>query len=294
MFINNFMSEQLIYSVQKQLIELTNIKFSIKYIETYICPIFEYIISSKKKKFLIAGSQGIGKSTLLYILEKNLKIIYNKEILSLSLDDYYLTKKQRVSLSKKIHPLLITRGVPGTHDIKKLLKHVRCFERSIYPINIPIFDKLNDDRLTKVKKIKTKADILILEGWCCASPAVPNSFLKKNINQIEKIFDRDLRWRNYYNHQLQNQYARLFKKFEKVIYLKVPSFSYIQNWRLKQEKMMKTRNNHIDAMDRKQILEFILHYEKITKWMMKVLPSKANLTINVDKNQKIKKILFKK
>ena len=95
MFINNFMSEQLIYSVQKQLIELTNIKFSIKYIETYIFPIFEYIISSKKKKFLIAGSQGIGKSTLLYILEKNLKIIYNKEILSLSLDDYYLTKKTK-------------------------------------------------------------------------------------------------------------------------------------------------------------------------------------------------------
>jgi len=47
-------------------------------------------------------------------------------------------------------------------------------------------------------------------------------------------------------------------------------------------------------MGKKQILEFIQHYEKITKWMMKVLPSKANLTINVDKNQKIKKILFKK
>jgi len=88
------MPEQLIYSVQKQLIELTNIKFSIRYIETYICPIFEYIISSKKNKILIAGSQGIGKSTLLHILEKNLKNIYNKQILSLSLDDYYLTKKR--------------------------------------------------------------------------------------------------------------------------------------------------------------------------------------------------------
>ena len=288
------MHEQHIYFLQKQLIELTNIKFSIKYIETYICPIFKYIISSKKKKFLIAGSQGIGKSTLLYILKKNLKTIYNKEILSLSLDDYYLTKKQRISLSKKIHPLLLTRGVPGTHDIKKLLKHVRCFERSIYPINIPIFDKINDDRLTKVKKIKTKAEILILEGWCCGSPAVPNSFLKKNINHIEKIFDEDLRWRNYYNHQLQNQYAKLFKLFDKVIYLKAPSFSHIQNWRLKQEKMMVTRNNDFGAMDKNQIFEFIQHYEKITKWMMKVLPSKANITINVDKNQKIKKLLFKK
>jgi len=294
MFIKNFMPEQLIYSVQKQLIELTNIKFSIKYIETYIYPIFEYIISSKKKKFLIAGSQGIGKSTLLYILEKNLKDIYNKQILSLSLDDYYLTKKQRVSLSKKIHPLLLTRGVPGTHDTKKLLKHVKCFERSNYPINIPIFDKINDDRSTKLKKIKSKADILILEGWCCASPALSPSFLKKNINQIEKMLDKDLIWRNYYNHQLENQYAKLFKLFDKVIYLKAPSFSHIQNWRLKQEKMMVTRNNDFGAMDKNQIFEFIQHYEKITKWMMQVLPSKANLTINVDKNQKIKKILFKK
>ena len=103
------MPDEIIYSVQKQLIELTNVKFSIKYIETYICPIFEYIISSKKNKILIAGSQGIGKSTLLHILEKNLNNIFNKQILSLSLDDYYLTKKQRVSLSKKIRlmPVLL-------------------------------------------------------------------------------------------------------------------------------------------------------------------------------------------
>ena len=80
--------------------------------------------------------------TVLCNARLDLKIIYNKEILSLSLDDYYLTKKQRVSLSKKIHPLLLTRGVPGTHDTKKLLKHVKCFERSNYPINIPIFDKI--------------------------------------------------------------------------------------------------------------------------------------------------------
>ena len=45
------MHKQLIFSVQKQLTELTNKKFSKKYIETYLCPIFEYIISSNKKKF---------------------------------------------------------------------------------------------------------------------------------------------------------------------------------------------------------------------------------------------------
>jgi len=288
------MPEQLIYSVQQQLIKLTDIKFSKKYIRNYICPIFEYIISSKKKKFIISGSQGIGKSTLLHVIQKSLQIIYDKKILSLSLDDYYLTKKQRISLSKKIHPLLLTRGVPGTHDTKKLLKHVKCFEESIYPIDIPIFNKIFDDRSIKLKKIKTKADILILEGWCCASPPIPTSFLKKNINQIEKNLDKDLTWRNYYNHQLQNQYAKLFKRFDEIIYLKAPSFSYIQKWRLKQEKKMGARNNYFGTMKKRQIYEFIQYYEKITKWMMQVLPSKANLTINVDKNQKINKIYLKK
>ena len=58
--------------------------------------------------------------------------------------------------------------------------------------------------------------------------------------------------------------------------------------------MMITEKNHPDAMDKKQIFEFIQHYEKITKWMMQVLPFKANITISVDKKQKIKKISLKK
>lgn len=61
------MHELLIYSIQQQLIQFTNTKFSKKYIETYICPTFEYIISSEKKNFLISGSQGIGKSTLMRV-----------------------------------------------------------------------------------------------------------------------------------------------------------------------------------------------------------------------------------
>ena len=43
-------------------------------------------------------------------------------------------------------------------------------------------------------------------------------------------------------------------------------------------------------MNKKDITEFIQHYEKITKWMMKVLPDKADVTVYVNNNQKIKKI----
>ena len=43
-------------------------------------------------------------------------------------------------------------------------------------------------------------------------------------------------------------------------------------------------------MSNNEINEFIQHYQKITTWMMKSLPYKANILIDIDKNQKIKKI----
>lgn len=287
------MSDQFINSIQEQLLELTNKKFSKIYIQNYICPIFEYIISSNKKKFLISGAQGIGKSTLLKILEKNLKIFYNKKILSLSLDNYYLTKKQRIILSKKIHPLLLTRGVPGTHDTTTLLRNIKKFEQSKYPIKLPIFNKLTDDQSKKFKLAKSASDILLLEGWCCGCPPLLNSYLFQNINSLEKEKDRNKEWRKFYNKKLKKQYAQIFNRFEAKFYLKPPSFSYIANWRLKQEKMMRSRNKNGKAMDKKEILEFISYYEKITKWMMKKMPYMAELTIEVDTNQKIKKIKIK-
>jgi Predicted kinase len=78
------MKDKIVNTIQKQLLELTNYKFSKKYIVSYIIPILDYIVFSNKKKFIIAGSQGIGKSTLLYILEKNIKLYYNKNVLTLS------------------------------------------------------------------------------------------------------------------------------------------------------------------------------------------------------------------
>ena len=291
---NIFMSQKLIISIQEQLLELTHKNFSLKYIERCLIPIFEYINNSKKKKFLISGSQGIGKSTLVEILKKNFKIFYQKKILILSLDDYYLKKNQRLNLSKNKHPLLSTRGVPGTHDIKKLRKDINSFDKSKYPINIPIFDKLTDDRLTKTQKVNSHTDILILEGWCCGCPPISRNFLYKNINKLEKEKDTKKIWRDYFNRELKNDYYQLFAKFDKLIYLEPPSFSYILNWRLKQEKMLARKNNSDASMNKNEIAEFISHYEKITKWMMKILPAKANICIKIDRNQKIIKLKINK
>ena len=277
-------------SIQKQLFDLTNKKFSIEYIKNYILPIIHYVVFSKKNKFIISGSQGIGKSTLLKILEKNIQLFFNKKVITLSLDNYYLSKLKRKELAKKIHPLLITRGVPGTHNIKELIKAIKNFDNSYYPYCLPIFDKLKDDVSKKNIKINFKADILILEGWCCGSTPIKKKYLHRNINKLEKNFDEKKIWRNYYNEMLKDDYYRLFSLFDKIIYLKTPSFKYVLNWRIKQEKMMKKNNNKI--MTKNEMQKFILHYEKLTKWMMKTLPNNANLVVHIDNNQKIKKIIY--
>ena len=77
-------------------------------------------------------------------------------------------------------------------------------------------------------------------------------------------------------------------------FFKAPSFTYILNWKLKQERMNKSNSKLQKKMNKKNIIYFIQHYEKITKWMFKTLIKKANIVIKVNKNQKIYSIFYKK
>ena len=69
---------------------------------------------------MIAGSQGSGKSSLSKLISFYLKKYCSKNSVIISLDDFYLSKNSRIKLSKKIHSLFITRGVPGTHVLEEI------------------------------------------------------------------------------------------------------------------------------------------------------------------------------
>ena len=285
------MQKDIINYTQGLLFKYIGKKFTKIYIEKNILPIITYINNSKKKKFLISGSQGVGKSTLVLILKSVIEDMYNKKIMSISIDDYYLSKKKRLQLSKKIHPLLKTRGVPGTHDLDKLRKHINQFNKKKFPITIPIFDKLSDD-ITKKKKTFSKADILLLEGWCCGCLPINNKYLWKNINKLESDLDKNNIWRNFYNEKLQNDYKKIFKLFDLKIYMQPPSFKYVYKWRADQERKGLSKSVNKKYMNKKQLDRFIQHYEKITKWMVKSMPAEADMLIKVNKNQMVKKIIY--
>ena len=66
------------------------------------------------------GAQGSGKSTLSELLAELLPKFFDVDCHVLSIDDFYLSKAQRRKLGAAVHPLLATRGVPGTHDCPRL------------------------------------------------------------------------------------------------------------------------------------------------------------------------------
>ena len=52
--------------------------------------------------------------------------------------------------------------MPGTHATEKIIKTLQLFDKKKYPIKIPKFDKLNDDRLPFSQIITSKKNIIFL------------------------------------------------------------------------------------------------------------------------------------
>ncbi len=272
----------------------------IKKLNTFYLPLSEWIytVYKKEKKIKIiglSGGQGAGKSTITGILKFILKKKYGLDICVFSIDDFYKTKIERMKMSKRIHPLFITRGVPGTHDLSLLNKIIKKLKKNKFrTVLIPKFDKSIDDRSKKNKwqKIKKKPHLIIFEGWCVGARHQKNDDLEKSMNQIERKNDTDFTWRKTVNYQLKHKYKKIFKKIDKLIYLKAPSFKDIFKWRLLQEQKMKLTSKSKKIMSKSQVKEFIMFYERITRHMMKDYSKISDLTIFLDKNHRSTKMKF--
>ena len=61
-----------------------------------------------------------------------------------------------------------------------------------------------------------------------------------------------------------------------------------------QEKKLRITGKGNKTMSDKQIKNFVMYYERITKNMLKTLPKTADILINIDKKHRLKSIKFKK
>ena len=241
----------------------------------------------------LTGGQGSGKSTISNILKIVLKEYFNLETIIFSIDDFYKTFKDRKKMSKKISPLFLTRGVPGTHETKLLYNCIKSLKKKDFKkITIPKFDKSIDDRLPKNKwqKIEKKPNIVIFEGWCVGAKPQKNKDLLVPINTLEKVNDKKKIWRTRVNQELKDQYKKIFNLIDVSIFLKVPSFKHIYKWRLLQEKKLKAVSRGKKIMNSKQIKKFIMFYERLTKHMLKNLSHQSDILIKIDEKHKLKSL----
>lgn len=234
----------------------------------------------------LAGAQGSGKSTLAAGIARGLQAD-GLAAAAVSLDDFYRPRRDRLALATRIHPLLATRGVPGSHDVP-LLMHALCQVRAGQPVALPRFDKLADDRLAPQHwQPPARIDVLVLEGWCIGARAQPAALLHDPVNGLEADEDPAAVWRAHANQALAGAYQRLWNRLDALAFLAAPDWETVPRWRAEQEASL-ARATGRTGMDAAAITRFCAHYERLTRWQLATTPLHAGLTLHLDAARRVR------
>jgi D-glycerate 3-kinase len=256
-----------------------------KIAERYYIPLAEEIKTHQNSAgdtYLVGinGSQGSGKSTLSDFLKDYLVETYGMNVVVMSLDDFYFSQLERQIVAADVHPLFLTRGVPGTHNMRQAKTVINAINHQ-QPTTIPRFNKATDNPhpISSWTKVSSKVDVMIYEGWCWGVDPQTSKQLKLPINALEAIEDEQAVWRNHVNLQLSLHYKPLYSLMDKWVMLKASSFEDVYAWRLEQELKLNaaiTNEEKSGIMDEQQIQRFIQHYQRLTEHALKTLPNSCD------------------
>jgi D-glycerate 3-kinase len=232
----------------------------------------------------INGAQGTGKSTFAACVA-GLLAHQGVRALVLSIDDLYYPLAIREELGRNVHPLLRTRGVPGTHDMAlglRIFEFARNHHDSGSSLIVPHFDKGADDRDGEGTPFPEEGvDVVLFEGWCVGAKPQPCEALEPACNDLERHHDAGGHWRTHVNRALSSEYAEVFSRLDYLIMLKPPDFDAVYRWRGEQEEKLRLRleregRTDARAMNDEELTFFISHYERLTRWMFDEMPERAD------------------
>ena len=245
------------------------------------------------------GCQGSGKSTLADYFGTSLNAEYGLNVAVLSLDDFYYSQQQRKELADQIHPLLATRGVPGTHDINlaiNTLDRLCAGPTNEDPVALPRFNKFNDNPHPEREwpVINQHLDVIVLEGWCLGAQPQPTNALIYPVNKLEATQDKQGIWRSYVNQQLKQNYQAFFNRIDFWLMLKAPDFNHVHQWRLEQESKMEQLQYDLSVditvdkiMTSNEVKQFIAYFQRITEHCLSNLPTRCDWVFQLDDKRHI-------
>ena len=236
----------------------------------------------------LSGLQGSGKSTLAKALKAEAETRgWPTEVLSL--DDFYYSRSDREVLAQQIHPLLRTRGVPGTHEIELLLSVLAALPQASdkLPVSWPRFDKGRDTRIppSRWPKVVRPPKLVVVEGWALGIRPQLQSALLNPVNELERSEDPDGSWRHWVNKQLRG-YQPLWRKFDALIELQAPNWDVVRQWRGEQEEELLARHAPL-AMDAAAMQRFLAHFERLSRHALATLPELADSCVEYDEQRHV-------
>lgn len=228
------------------------------------------------------GAPGSGKSTLAALLCMLLSRTQGLRAARLSLDDLCLSGRGRQRRAEAVHPLLATRGVPGTHDTglgQQLLEALR----EGAPVSLPRFDESRDERFPVARwpRAPEHCDVVIFEGCCVGARPQPAHMLQEPLNELERLEDPEGAWRWYVNRELGGPYQRLFAQLDLLVMLRPPGFDQVYRWREAQEERLRQQGAPA-VVSPDEVRRFVMHFERLIRFCWTEMPARADAVIDLD------------
>ncbi|RAQ51120.1 uridine/cytidine kinase [Aspergillus flavus] len=225
------------------------------------------------------GVQGAGKTVLVSTLQSTLRSPpYSLPVITLSLDDLYLTHEEQVNLAKShpANPLLQHRGQPGTHDLP-LAKEVFESLRAGRATAIPQYDKSayagQGDRVPESQweivngEGQEKIKVVIFEGWCVGFRALDDQLLREKwdaavLRKEKGDYDGRLGYVPFEAAKAVNDalkdYDLITDQLDALIHIDAQDLHFVYDWRQEQERTLLAAKG--TGMTPEQVTHFVNGY----------------------------------
>lgn len=231
----------------------------------------------------VVGAQGSGKTTLARAAAARFGAA------QISIDDVYLTRAEREALARDLHPLFVTRGPPGTHDLALLRRLIDALSTAApgETTLVPDFDKRGDDRLPKDRwrPFSGRPSAILIDAWCLGAPTPDAGEAAGPLNALEGEGDPDGRWRAAVETFVAGPYAAFARSLDAVVFLAAPDFDVVLDWRCQQEAdLLGVAPDALPDDERRRLAGFIQYFERLTRRMLHQ-GVEADLTVKLDRNR---------
>jgi D-glycerate 3-kinase len=231
----------------------------------------------------VVGAQGSGKTTLARAAAERFGAV------QISIDDVYLTRAEREAMARAVHPLFLTRGPPGTHDLGLLQRLVDALSAAGPDDEtlIPDFDKRGDDRRPAAdwRAFRGRPSAILIDAWCLGATPEDAAALVDPVNALEAGDDADGGWRRAVNGFVGGTYADFILRFDALLFLKAPSFDVVLDWRCQQEAdLLGVAPADLPPAERVRLAGFIQYFERITRRMLDG-GVRADVVVQLDRNR---------